>query len=76
VAPPLAQPVFDQLLAGQLVLHQHLGRDFNRLHLAVVLFKHPLQDLAGGGDAGVGGVPQPAHQLAGRIWNNCTAATR
>ena len=45
-APPLLQPFADQLLLGQSVLQQQLRRDLHRLHLAVVLLHHPLQDAA------------------------------
>ena len=40
------EPVLHQFLLGQSVLHQQLGGHLDGIHLAVVLFDHPLQDLA------------------------------
>ena len=38
------EPILHQFLLGQSVLHQQLGGHLNGIHLAVVLFDHPLQD--------------------------------
>ena len=63
----LAEPGFNQRLLGQWVMEQNFGRNLHRLHLAVVLLHHPLQDQAPvtfGHTRSIGGVAQPAHQLA------------
>ena len=52
------------------MLQQQLGGNLHRLHLAVVLLHHPLQDAAGlqglaiGADR-ISGEAEPPHQLAG-----------
>ena len=53
-AAALREPVLDQLLLGQGVLEQQLGRNLHRIHLAVVLFDHPLQDQTQAGAIGGG----------------------
>ena len=52
------------------MLQQQLGGNLHRLHLAVVLLHHPLQDAAGLqglaiGAYGISGEAKPPHQLAG-----------
>jgi len=74
VAPRSAQPVFDQLLAGQLgvATKPTRGGISTGSTWLLVLFKHPLQDLAGGGDAARRRLyPSRPTNLPARIWNNC-----
>ncbi len=69
-ATPLPQPLLDQGLLGQRVLQKQFGRYFNWLHLAVMLFNHPLQDAApirqlAAVNSGIGGITKTAHQPPG-----------
>ena len=66
-ATPLPQPLLNQGLLGQGVLQKQFGRYFHWLHLAVVLFDHPLQDAApirqfAAVSSGISGISKTAYQ--------------
>ena len=69
-AAAFPQPVLNQGLLGQGMLDEQLGGNFHRIHLAVVLFNHPLQnDTVVDGLAiknhGIGGIAKAADQFSG-----------
>ena len=69
-APAFPQPVLNQGLLGQGMLDEQLGGNFHRIHLAVVLFNHPLKNetVVGGlviRNHGIGGIAEAADQLSG-----------
>ena len=69
-APAFPQPVLNQGLLGQGMLDEQLGGDFHRIHLAVVLFNHPLKNEAVVGglvirNHGIGGIAEAADQFSG-----------
>jgi len=75
VGPRFAQASLRRTSCGaSWCLHSHLGEGFNGFHTWLYALQAPLQDLAGGGDAGVGGVPRRPTTLAGpHLGTNCTA---
>ena len=63
--PLFREPLLQEILLRQRMLHQQFRRNLHCIHLAVVLFDHPLQDQARFHAAGIGGIAEPTHQFSG-----------
>ena len=63
--PLFREPVLQQILLGQGVLHKKFWRNLHGIHLAVMLLDHPLQNHSRLHPTGISGITESPDQLAG-----------